>query len=160
MTRITSRPKRSHCEDIRTVPYVFCPLCDGGIPVIEDGVMRICKCGKSGVDATDNYTRMTGALTKQPFKVRAKVKEIITPVKGSEQNMEWDYTPRADGREEWTCDHGVGHGDHVHGCDGCCSRADFPLNVRSLKRGRSPDGENGPQTAQTARKTKARRKKK
>ncbi len=33
---------------------------------------------------------------------------------------------RADGRIEYSCEHGVGHtiysptGDYVHGCDGCC----------------------------------------
>lgn len=32
-------------------------------------------------------------------------------------------------RGEWACPHGVGHGNHVHGCCGygCCSRDDFPL---------------------------------
>jgi len=28
--------------------------------------------------------------------------------------------------DEYTCPHGVGHGNHIHGCDGCCSREDFP----------------------------------
>ncbi len=30
-------------------------------------------------------------------------------------------------RGEYQCPHGVGHGNHIHGCDGCCSRPDFPL---------------------------------
>jgi len=30
-------------------------------------------------------------------------------------------------RGEYNCPHGVGHGLHIHGCDGCCSRPDFPL---------------------------------
>jgi hypothetical protein len=38
----------------------------------------------------------------------------------------WSPLPRADGRMEWMCIHGVGHGNHVHGCDGCCSRHDYP----------------------------------
>lgn len=40
----------------------------------------------------------------------------------------WQDGPRADGRMEWTCPHGVGHGNHVHGCcgSGCCSREDYP----------------------------------
>jgi len=29
-------------------------------------------------------------------------------------------------RKEWYCPHGVGHGKDIHGCDGCCSRHDFP----------------------------------
>ena len=42
----------------------------------------------------------------------------------------WKEYPRGggDGRMEWTCPHGVGHGNHVHGCcqDQCCSRDDYP----------------------------------
>ena len=38
----------------------------------------------------------------------------------------WSAVRREDGRREWNCPHGVGHGTHVHGCDGCCGRADFP----------------------------------
>ena len=38
----------------------------------------------------------------------------------------WSAVRREDGRREWNCPHGVGHGNHVHGCDGCCGRADFP----------------------------------
>jgi hypothetical protein len=40
----------------------------------------------------------------------------------------WQPCKRADGRMEWTCPHGVGHGNHSHGCcqDACCSRDDFP----------------------------------
>ena len=41
--------------------------------------------------------------------------------------MEWKRVIRSDGRIEWLCEHGVGHGNHIHGCDGCCSREDFPL---------------------------------
>ena len=33
-------------------------------------------------------------------------------------------------RGEYNCPHGVGHGNHVHGCDGCCSRPDFPLRAK------------------------------
>lgn len=29
-------------------------------------------------------------------------------------------------RGEWSCPHGVGHGNHIHGCDGCCGRDDYP----------------------------------
>lgn len=37
-------------------------------------------------------------------------------------------------RGEYSCAHGVGHGNHTHGCDGCCARKDFPL------RGKPSDG--------------------
>ena len=40
--------------------------------------------------------------------------------------MKWEKSPRANGRMEWLCEHGIGHGNHIHGCDGCCSRDDFP----------------------------------
>jgi len=37
----------------------------------------------------------------------------------------WKTALRADGRVEYSCPHGVGHGG-IHGCDGCCGRDDFP----------------------------------
>lgn len=51
--------------------------------------------------------------------------------------MKWTKTTRASGLIEWICEHGVGHPDDrsvmkmgeywgIHGCDGCCSRDDFP----------------------------------
>lgn len=30
-------------------------------------------------------------------------------------------------RGEYTCPHGCGHGNHIHCCDGCCERDDYPL---------------------------------
>lgn len=59
----------------------------------------------------------------------------------------WTRIVRASGLVEWICPHGVGHPDpasaramgeswSIHGCDGCCSREDFP--------GRAPDGEEEP----------------
>jgi hypothetical protein len=36
-------------------------------------------------------------------------------------------------RGEYQCPHGVGHGNHIHGCDGCCERDDFPLNAVNIK---------------------------
>lgn len=48
--------------------------------------------------------------------------------------MEWSKTDKwiPGGRwYEWECPHGIGHpyqgfSDQIHGCDGCCARADFP----------------------------------
>lgn len=34
------------------------------------------------------------------------------------------------GAGEYNCPHGIGHGNHTHGCDGCCQRDDFPLRVK------------------------------
>ncbi len=44
-------------------------------------------------------------------------------------------------RHEYNCPHGVGHGNHVHGCCGsrCCQRDDFPLNPKNLKATRAAE---------------------
>jgi hypothetical protein len=49
----------------------------------------------------------------------------------------WTEYPREDGRNEWKCEHGVGHGNHIHGCDGCCSRGDFPGRLTKNKQSKS-----------------------
>lgn len=41
------------------------------------------------------------------------------------ENWKWPMIRRADGRIEYQCPHGVGHG-WIHGCDGCCSHTSFP----------------------------------
>ena len=47
--------------------------------------------------------------------------------------MKWIRNVRV-GKVEYVCEHGVGHTDPrstkhtAHGCDGCCSRTDFPPN--------------------------------
>ncbi|MHC4509536.1 MAG: hypothetical protein ACYTAO_11350 [Planctomycetota bacterium] len=40
-----------------------------------------------------------------------------------------DYWTYSGYRGEFNCPHGVGHGNHVHGCcqEHCCTRPDFPL---------------------------------
>lgn len=38
----------------------------------------------------------------------------------------WRDCLRANGRMEWLCPHHIGHGNHIHGCDGCCERDDYP----------------------------------
>ena len=59
--------------------------------------------------------------------------------------MKWKRIVRASGLIEWQCEHGVGHPDPqsiknmgddgwgIHGCDGCCSRDDFPGRNASIK---------------------------
>lgn len=42
------------------------------------------------------------------------------------------YWTRSGYRGEYNCIHGVGHGKHIHGCDGCCSLPDFPLNDNNI----------------------------
>jgi len=36
-------------------------------------------------------------------------------------------------RGEYSCPHGVGHGNHIHGCcqERCCTREDFPLRNKN-----------------------------
>ena len=46
-------------------------------------------------------------------------------------------------RNEYQCPHGIGHGNHVHGCDGCCQREDFPLNKKNLAKTRAKEILNG-----------------
>ena len=50
--------------------------------------------------------------------------------------MDWIKVKRMDGRIEYNCEHGVGHGTHVHGCchDHCCSRDDFPPTLSLRKK--------------------------
>ena len=48
--------------------------------------------------------------------------------------MEWIKVRRMDGRIEYNCEHGVGHGVHNHGCDGCCSRDDYPPTLSLRKK--------------------------
>jgi len=44
-------------------------------------------------------------------------------------------------RGEYVCPHEVGHGNHVHGCDGCCQREDFPFRPENRsKKDRSKRG--------------------
>ena len=45
--------------------------------------------------------------------------------------VEVPYWEKSRYRGQYTCIHGVGHGNHVHGCDGCCARDDFPLKGMS-----------------------------
>jgi hypothetical protein len=65
--------------------------------------------------------------------------------------MIWRKIVRDSGLIEWECEHGVGHPDDesiremdnihgsgsegswgIHGCDGCCSRPDFPGKAKTL----------------------------
>lgn len=65
----------------------------------------------------------------EPEKQAPKEEETDDPLMGKdveEGKMEWEPCPRADGRMEWLCECGIGHGNHVHGCCGCCSRGDYP----------------------------------
>ena len=37
------------------------------------------------------------------------------------------------GRNEIECPHGVGHGQHIHGCDGCCGDESYEGAFKMLK---------------------------
>jgi hypothetical protein len=80
------------------------------------------------------------ALPKPP-KVKTKFRKSEDIPDGE---MVWTRGTRESGLREYTCEHGCGHPDYVsaakvahhyshpinvwltHGCDGCCSRNDFP----------------------------------
>ena len=53
-------------------------------------------------------------------------KELVEQFKSAvEEPFVWAYSGY---RKEWYCPHGVGHSNRIHGCDGCCTRHDFPGN--------------------------------
>ena len=49
----------------------------------------------------------------------------------SKEPMEWK---KSNYRGEYLCEHGVGPGNSIHGCDGCCSREDYPLNFYKFRK--------------------------
>jgi len=63
-------------------------------------------------------------------KIKSENVGLFKPRTNEDIPMKWYKIIREDGRIEYTCEHGVGHGNHVHGCCGysCCMRKDFPLN--------------------------------
>ena len=48
----------------------------------------------------------------------------------SHKNRPTPFWTRSRYRGEYVCEHGIGHGNHIHGCDGCCQRADYPLKAQ------------------------------
>ena len=64
-------------------------------------------------------------------KTHAEIKKLVEEYyKFSEANYPdgWYTSIRMDGRIEYNCKHGVGHGTHVHGCDTCCDLVSYPIN--------------------------------
>ena len=59
---------------------------------------------------------------QQEAEARRAARGVTPPL----DEFSWQPCPRNDGRMEWLCPHGVGHGNHTHGCDGCCERLDYP----------------------------------
>jgi hypothetical protein len=45
---------------------------------------------------------------------------------GQDPEMQGPFWVGPGYRGEYICPHGCRHGNHIHGCDGCCSRDDFP----------------------------------
>jgi len=63
-----------------------------------------------------------------------KIKHVNDGITHS--NPQWTPSPREDGRMEWICEHGVGHGEHIHGCDvhdgkACCQRDSYPRDYHA-----------------------------
>lgn len=134
---------------------IYCPECEDVRKIHWGRVVTRCKCGKSegyyeadGVHAwygglavplgieNNSLTQAVQEWSRNCDHPRAFVAFIIEagcPTfawKGIRtENLSytsWTPSPRAGGRMEWKCEHGVGHGSHIHGCDGCCSRDDYP----------------------------------
>lgn len=40
-----------------------------------------------------------------------------------------------DGDVEWLCPHGIGHGENVHTCDGCCLMTKEEIAEHEARRG-------------------------
>jgi hypothetical protein len=52
--------------------------------------------------------------------------------------IKWvDFSPM---RQELYCEHGVGHGFHVHGCDGCCADPSFAKEFKRWQKKRDRAG--------------------
>jgi hypothetical protein len=83
---------------------------------IEETVEAILACpgGQAGLKTLERLIRnRSPAPGKHPF--------------------DTDYWTYSGYRGEFNCPHGVGHGNHIHGCchEHCCTRADFPLRRNS-----------------------------
>ena len=70
------------------------------------------------------YALMVGQLTQMHEKCEARYNTMYDNIVDSVKK--WYKVYRADGRIEYNCEHHIGHGNHIHGCDGCCDRDDFP----------------------------------
>lgn len=46
----------------------------------------------------------------------------------------WHWPQNRWSKVEYACPHGIGHGEDVHGCDGCCSS---PSYKRAIKRSKA-----------------------
>jgi len=51
-----------------------------------------------------------------------KIKKVI-------KKWGWPYI----GRGELACEHFIGHGPQIHGCDGCCNRKEYKKKIKTLK---------------------------
>ena len=94
------------------------------------------RCLYCGVDRAgrDKYLCRTWPPTDQKL-------DAVAQLCGAAPGF-WTKTVRETGLLEHVCQHGVGHPDpasatalgggawHVHGCDGCCRRDDFPGRER------------------------------
>jgi hypothetical protein len=89
-----------------------------------------------GDHSEDDFLDMLDALQEL-----APGEEELVTLK-TEDDPFWEDCPRADGRMEWLCPHGIGHGNHIHGCDGCCERDDYPGRKEGERKDNEPRGGN------------------
>jgi hypothetical protein len=121
-----------------------CPGC-GGSGYLEGA--NWCPCREKDADEIQGSTRdgtrdrtSSGRVAQVPQEPgRALDSQTAEPVepppRGNRQALpgryplDTDYWTDPGYRGEFNCPHGVGHGNHIHGCceEQCCQRADFPL---------------------------------
>ncbi len=84
-------------------------------------------CNKERYDR--NYEAIFGAkepeLTER-LDLKRRLKEEAREELNARTSPDGPYWTGPGHRGEWTCPHGRGHGNHIHGCDGCCGRDDYP----------------------------------
>ncbi len=60
--------------------YATCPICDEKMTLIEDGILRYCKCRCLGIDSTPEYTRYLGTIPVESpsyMEYKEKKKDVL-----------------------------------------------------------------------------------
>lgn len=47
---------------------------------------------------------------------------------------DWHWPQNRWTKIEYACPHGVGHGEGIHGCDGCCRAKSFKRRLKRAKK--------------------------
>jgi hypothetical protein len=91
---------------------------------------------KMGKPVADTLIEMLEEAGKYNLKVVTK-KGAIVPITQRRLRKKSNLVKWVDFsgiRQEIYCEHGVGHGYHVHGCDGCCGHKSFGKEFKKWQR--------------------------